>query len=99
MKILKDVLDERSELTVREGSRFSQYFEIFLGGKPSTTRLVAMLHRNDRFAILFSLYRTQVKIRRGLFDRHIGAHLRKLMEFTLSLAIVFYSFLISLLIP
>ena len=36
-----------SELTLREKSRFSQYFEIF-SGMPSTTRLVAMLHRNKQ---------------------------------------------------
>ena len=66
MKILKDVLDERSELTVREISLYrirdpsslrsvgmtrTRNFEIFSGGKPSTTRLVAMLYRNDRFVI------------------------------------------------
>ena len=42
-----------SSRTLCEGSLISRCFEIF-SGKPSTTRLVAMLHLNDRFVILLS---------------------------------------------
>ena len=42
----------------------------FFRANPSTTRLVAMLHRNDKFAIWFSLYRTQVILYKNRAKNH-----------------------------